>query len=296
MNAQILLLGNGVNAVKNSYYWSDLINDLTRFLDLPPISPNSEKQFPLLYEQIFLTNLKNKKYEETKIKTFIAEKTEKIAPNALHDRIKTMHFSDIITTNYDYVIEKAFGISSKDIANKGVVKESSYSLFRHTEIGKKRIWHAHGEIMSPKSILLGFEHYGGQLQHMRNYIVSGVRDTYKNFRSEPLITHIKKGNVQNNSWLDLFFLNDISIVGLTLDFIETDLWWLITYRARMKLTQQIPIRNSITYYYPNNLGKSNEFKIEMLNANEVKTKPLKSDHNEDFYYQVFDDIEREISK
>jgi hypothetical protein len=36
------------------------------------------------------------------------------------------------------------------------------------------------------------------------------------------------------SWLDVFFRDDIHIVGLGLDYTEIDLWWALTYKARLK--------------------------------------------------------------
>ena len=41
------------------------------------------------------------------------------------------------------------------------------------------------------------------------------------------------------------FLNNIYIVGLTLGFNEYHLWWLITYRNRMKIKEGLPFRNII---------------------------------------------------
>jgi hypothetical protein len=248
--------------------------------------------FPLLYEEIYLSSLKRKIVDEYRLKSFIAEKVNQIEPNEVHKRISTLGFSNILTTNYDHIIENALGFEHKDIDNKGKVKESLYSVFRHTQMNGTQIWHIHGEINSPNTILLGYEQYSGQLQHIRNYIVSGTGNIYKSFRSPSLFSLIKKGQVDSNSWLDLFFTQNIHIVGLTLDFIESDLWWLITYRARMKLEKKLPIKNSITYYYPGNFERGIQVKLEMFSANEILTEPISNEHDLSYYQKVFDYIEK----
>jgi hypothetical protein len=289
MAKNVLLLGNGINDVTNSYKWMDLINDIVNFLDIKSLNGLKEKPFPLLYEEIFLTNLRGKKVSEFEIKSFIAEKIKRITPNKVHELIKSLNLTDIMTTNYDYTIEKSLGDSSEVLNDKGVVKQNLYNIFRHTEVNGCKVWHIHGELDRPNTILLGYEHYSGQLQQMRNYIVLGTGTAYKK-QFPPLIKQLKKGRVNNNSWLDIFFTKDIHIIGLSLDFIELDLWWLLTFRARKILEKQISITNKIVYYYPKPLDKAIQNKLEILRANEVRTEAFGKSHNIDYYRDVFDAI------
>jgi hypothetical protein len=286
MAKNVLLLGNGINDVTNSYKWMDLIDDIVNFLEIKNINGLKEKPFPLLYEEIFLTNLRGKKVSELKIKSFIAEKIKRISPNKVHELIKSLNPTDIITTNYDYTIEKSLGSSGSILSDKGVVKQNLYSIFRHTEGNGCKVWHIHGELNRPNSILLGYEQYSGQLQQMRNYIALGTGDAYKK-QFPPLIKQLKKGKVDNNSWLDIFFTQDIHIVGLSLDFIELDLWWLLTFRARRVLENRFSITNKIVYYYPQSLEKKIQNKLEILRANEVKTEAYGNAHNIEYYQDVF---------
>ena len=147
------------------------------------------------------------------------------------------------------------------------------------------MWHIHGELNRPNSILLGYEQYSGQLQQMRNYIALGTGDAYKK-QFPPLIKQLKKGKVDNNSWLDIFFTKDIHIIGLSLDFIELDLWWLLTFRARRVLEKRFSITNKIVYYYPQSLEKKIQNKLEILRANEVKTEAYGNAHNIEYYQDV----------
>lgn len=48
------------------------------------------------------------------------------------------------------------------------------------------------------------------------------------------------------SWVDLFFSSNIHIIGLSLDYSETDLWWILNKRARLALS--LPIKNQIHFH------------------------------------------------
>lgn len=295
LKEQVLLLGNGINDVTSHYKWSDLIADLINYAGLKTIRIDEKKPFPLLYEEIYLTNLKSNKLSETKLKNFITQKMTALVPNSVHERISSFGFADIITTNYDYTIEKAHRSSDKadELRNSGAIREKRYSVFRSKQIQNTKIWHVHGEIDNPNSILLGNEHYGGNLQHIRSYVVDGA--SYSSFKSPSLISLIKRKGIKNYSWVDLIFTRDVHIVGFTLDFIELDLWWLITYRARKKLERALPINNRLTYYYPKEYEEAIRFKLEMLEANEVSTVGIGNKHDKLYYTQVLNHIENEVN-
>ena len=294
MKKHALLLGNGVNDVTNSYKWSNLVKDVAKYLNISNLSIVKDKPFSLLYEEMFLRNLRGRRYSEDNLKSFIAKTMMGINPNELHAVIRSLDFSDILTTNYDYAMEKCIADTSMNWEDKGIVKQSHYNLFRRNELNGCKIWHMHGEINKPNTILLGYEHYSGQLQHMRNYVVSGTGSAYQK-RFPPLIKLLKNGKAENNSWLDMFFTRDIHVVGLTLDFVELDLWWLLTYRARTILEKRLPIGNQIIYYYPKSLENQIQFKLDMLRANEVIPKALGDKPDMAYYEAVFDTIKKNAS-
>jgi hypothetical protein len=126
-------------------------------------------------------------------------------------------------------------------------------------VANKKFWHLHGDIQNIGSINLGYEHYCGQLQKMREYVTG----TYKcskeelNKKFEKALLKRQYLNSPNGySWLDLFFKDNITIkiIGLRLDFEEIDLWWLLTYRAKIlykgKSADHTPKNNFIKYYVP----------------------------------------------
>ena len=226
MAKPIILVGNGINNISNSVSWSQLLEDLIDDLGVS-VDKNAinNKPFPLLYEEIYIKSLQKGDLKERELKQTISEKVGVIAANEIHHRITNGTFSDILTTNYELTLESCISIEDK-IRNKAIKREIKYSVYRRGEINDINFWHIHGDMTRPASILLGYEHYSGQLQMMREYAHYGPKK--KNYN--PLERRLGKEGYKTNSWIDHFFTGKIHIVGLTLDFIETDLWWLITYQ------------------------------------------------------------------
>ncbi|WP_421895793.1 SIR2 family protein [Marinoscillum sp.] len=199
-----------------------------------------------------------------------------------------------LTTNYDLSFEKTAGLSPKKCVNKGFIKENLYNVFRYHQTNNHKIWHIHGSETTPKTITLGYEHYSGYLQQMRNYVATGTKGIYRKADFLPLAKRIKEGNIGYESWIDLFFTNDIYIFGLNLDFVEMHLWWLLTYRSRAQVEERITIDNRIVYFYPSKYKKSTQNKLEMFRVNGVETVGVKQqgDHKMNYYKRIIDMIEK----
>jgi len=247
-----LLLGNGLNRVGADYSWEDLIRGLLEFIDPPNEIEGDGKPFPLLYEEMVQAAL-GVGLEEGKIKRHIAELITRIQGNQLHQTLRKLSLSDIVTTNYDYNVEAIWEEEPTDQDTS----ESKYSLFRSKRFPDACVWHIHGERDLPQSILLGYEHYAGYLQYMRDYATKG-REARK---APSLQSRLKEGiGPETHSWVDLLFNRNVYILGLTMDYVEMHLWWLLTWRARMKSISKYQIDNKITYIYPRFVGqeKKNE--------------------------------------
>lgn len=289
---KVFLIGNDINNATASYSWENLLKDLTKYAGLKTLPNMLNKPFPLLYEEIILKTLAEGKIQENDLKKFIASKVTLLEPNNIHHAIAAMGIQHIFTTNYDCTLEQAFNGRIGKIKNIGCVKEVLFSLFRKNQIGKTNFWHIHGVSTHAQSITLGFEHYGGYLQHMRNYVVAGTKDTYKGIRFSPLELRIKKNKITHASWIDYFFTHDIEIFGLNLDVVEVHLWWLLTYRARMKATNKLTITNRIRYFYPKQYEVSSRHKLELLKACgvEVIGLPMKDGDRIGYYEKVLKKI------
>ncbi|MBQ2220346.1 MAG: hypothetical protein II419_01610, partial [Acidaminococcaceae bacterium] len=103
----------------------------------------------------------------------------------------------------------------------------------------------------PRSICLGFEQYAGSLQRIRDRIVQSTavdkeaREQGHTFALADIMAGLTPR--PEYSWFYDFFLDDVHILGLTLDVSEMDLWWLLSYRSKLIATRKLPINNKIIY-------------------------------------------------
>jgi len=297
MPNNVLLLGNGINRIKsNAYSWGDLINDLINEFCNGNINNNRSpsKPFPLLYEEILSYALSHGTGNEDSIKNYIRNKIERMLPNTCHYLIRNQNFADILTTNFDYTIEKALGEESHFELAQGYPNELKYSLFRKKvtlEPKSLSIWHLHGEAKKIGSITLGYEHYSGHLQHLREFV---KRKPKVDDQSYNLWIRLLKGKI--GSWVDYFFSHNIHIVGLGLDFSELDLWWLLVYRSRIimqvdKENGMYNIQNKIYYYHEQHKGANAQLhnKLEILKSLGVTLVPipLRNNNYQGLYTDIF---------
>jgi hypothetical protein len=245
---KVLLLGNGINRVDNDYSWDNLMGDLLEFAGLNDAVTRDEKPFPLLYEEIYLRYAALGVKKEVALKSKIKELLRNITSNALHEKVFQTQVDEILTTNYDYNLESASPNGLEGSPYIHPIKGSKYSLMRRRQVGDKVVWHIHGEKRAPGTILLGYEQYAGYLQTIRSYVISGIR--YKNLHLPSVLQRIKKRETEVLTWIDHFFFSDIYIVGLSMDFVEMHLWWLLDIRARMLLDGESGITNKIQFIYP----------------------------------------------
>lgn len=294
MDDVVLLIGNDINNINHGYEWSDLIDDLISFVGANGrIVNNNDKPFPLLYEEIFVEAQRIRKYNESDIKEFISEIISKLSPNPIHYTIANSNIRNILTTNYDLTIEKCVANNSHSLINAGIVRETSYSIFRHFKINSKNIWHIHGDANYSDSINLGYEQYCGYLQQMRNYIVTGTGNSYKE-KLDPLTKRLKVGFPEKYSWLDYFFTSDVHIIGLRLDYVEIHLWWLLTFRKRSLIKNKFPDTNRIYYYYPEGLQVEIKDKLDLLRSAGVIT--IAQEYDESNRLPYYDNILNTILK
>jgi len=290
MKTYSLLIGNDINNLVPDNSWKDLLNDIVKFCGAEKLVTNyNNKPFPLLYEEIFLKSLRQADRDERELKKFISSKVSKISANEIHERINALPVKDIITTNYEFTLE-----SSVPGSNSGITDERLYSIFRHYEANGKRYWHVHGDCRNPNSINLGFEHYGGQLQLIRNFVVTGTNYTTKAISKLPLIRRLEDNKLYGHSWIELFFTTDIYIAGLSLDFVETDLWWLLTYRARQKFYRKHPaVKNNIFYFIPSEFAAKSKEKTDLMHATGITViDHLSGADKKAYYHSVLDIIEK----
>ncbi len=272
-----ILLGNGANRCSGGPCWGKLVRDLWQDADLGvPYSGNREKPFPLVYEEIVLRSLHRQSGDEKRIKRKIAELSSDMQSDVIHREIMAADADELLTTNYDQALEMAVGLDARDLKNDGYIRERRYSLFRRHAANGKVVWHIHGMCSKPDTIALGYDHYSGHLQQIRLYVTTGL--TYSSKGAIPRLTDRLKasGDVHILSWVDLFFTHSVYILGLSLDFVEIHLWWLLAYRARLAGVKGIRVRNRVCYLTPNGpeRQKNRRAVLELLEAYGVEVVPL----------------------
>lgn len=261
---KVLLLGNGINRIDNDYAWDDLMDDLLAYVGLQhAISPDG-KPFPLLYEEMYLRWQDREDASELDLKNKIRQLLRLIRSNDLHREAMSLPVDEIMTTNYDYNLEATLKGGLRAARYIPPVKGNKYSLLRRRQAGDKVLWHIHGETAAPGTILLGYEQYAGYLQNIRNYMMVGMR--YKDFELPALHQRLKTGSREVRSWVDHFFLNDVYILGLNMDFVEMHLWWILDYRARLIQNERIHIDNKLIFLYPSHETSWIKSRIDLLCA------------------------------
>lgn len=240
-----ILYGNGVNLLVGAPKWDDLLvkidNTWNSSKSLSCITPPT-----IQYDQLELTsNTSSKKLLDNLCLTISGP-----WKNLIYEQLANMCDVNFLTTNYDLTLESYFASPLK-IGKEVIFNLFSYYCEEHNDTekgngvslyGKGNIWHIHGDIMRPDSIILGYNHYCKQITKIREYIpslyVSQLPSSYGS-------RHAVGGDWSGKSWIDLFFRSDVFIIGLGLGFAELDLWWILDLWARCKKAKLVS--NRIVY-------------------------------------------------
>lgn len=261
---KVLLLGNGVNRIDNNYSWKNLMDDLLDQTGMANAIALEDKPFPLLYEELYLRLASYQAHPEVKIKELIAKLVRNVKANDLHRQAMKLNIDEILTTNYDYNLEATVHGGVKYSKVIPPVKGSKYSVIRRRKAGTKVIWHIHGECAAPGSILLGYHQYAGYLQSIRNYVTVGLK--FKDLSFEPLTKRLRDGDNEIRTWIDHFFMSDVYILGLNMDFVEMHLWLLLNLRGRFYNNSTKPFLNKVVYMYPAPEAAAIKPRIDLLCA------------------------------
>ena len=283
-----LFFGNGINNLSNKpISWNHLLNSLKEKNNFDNGSlPNT-----LIYERALFQNHKDEDIREMEfeLKSKIAKQLAVIQTNEFYKKLIDLNCKNYLTTNYDYALEKRF--EAEGMQHSGNNTEDIYSVRRFTSVTTPsqkeicKIWHLHGEIGKPLSIMLGFDQYCGSVSKIDGYI----KGTYE-FRENKKPVYIRRielklqeNKFDDRSWAELFFNTNIHILGFSLDFSETDIWWLLIKRARMisdKKTSHL-IKNEIYFYTPEEISQQQEGTLKSFKVHVIKTS--RENGWEDFY-------------
>ena len=172
-----LFIGNGINRLTDDTSWEQVLDSLAKFAPEPEhnliMRDIKDKPFTLVFEEIFLRSAKARHTTELELKKEAVRLINTIPNSEYHARIMKTGAKHILTTNYDYNLEKGSGVERRKASSSGKPK---YSLFRRYRVGNQCVWHIHGEASNPDSLALGHNHYAGLLHHIREYLVTRSPD------------------------------------------------------------------------------------------------------------------------
>lgn len=295
--SQTVLFGNGINLLTpGNPTWGDLLTSIAKE-KLEETIPNTLRYEAIIVKKPYrdepnqlitadgkaLVDVDGKalyaagERVEDRLKKDIAERVSSFVPNVAYEIIADLPVDHFITTNYDNTLLRTKGIPPQVDCYR---QERIYSIRRRYEwMGKNGIqtyWPIHGNVETPSSIMLGFDHYCGSLSKIESY----VKGYYELPGGDRIPSMAQKSQMDNKpalySWIDLFFFSDIHIIGIELAYEEMDLWWILNKRRRMKQKGYVMINNRIIYYPVAELSRDKRqllygFDVEIIDLENYST-------------------------
>ncbi|WP_434137041.1 SIR2 family protein (plasmid) [Pseudomonas luteola] len=288
-----LLLGNGINRAAMQKEWVQILQELAYEFQADDLLLQLEtKPLSMFIEELCARQNIRFNQAEHAVKVSFAKLLKQIEPIEAHRRV-CEPFEVIMTTNYDFTIEEAFvgPLHSPEFT----APESRYSLFRRHRAGSRYIWHVHGDVARPSSMVLGYDHYAGSLQKIRNYVTGMISVKKIPYQvSSPVKNGILDFTAHRNvySWVDFFLRDHIHIVGLGMDFTEIDLWWLLLHKRR-----RAHQTGRVFYYHISVSGAPTETAVtSLLRSLGVEVVTIVGKKYVDCYLRVADSIEQRIAQ
>lgn len=292
-----ILYGNGLNRMStDDPQWEELLKSVCKegTSPLDNTVPNAMK-----CEEIYLadkadpvgTNRLLSKSDLFKVKKKIADASKLVTGNVYYDRLAHLDVVEYMTTNCDaalnHMLEK-YGMQIKDFNSEEIL----YSTCRHCTYGEplKRIWNLHGFAKSPSSIMVGLDQYWGSVAKLQN-----IQDNEK-----PILKRLERGKHQVYCWADLFYVSNVHIVGFSMNYAETDIWWVLSERMRRMKENPGLIQNEIHFYYIQEGKESRSFEMLLKSMGVTVHKYRLNKHLRKnvrwvrLYDQIFADLEDSI--
>lgn len=224
MTEKTLFIGNGLNrTLNNGMAWGDLMARLGAHAHNRIDAP-----FPIEYEAIAAQlggqlGYFGDPYKDLRSKIADLSAEQMLEPYAVHQRYRDLPFDHFVTTNYDTVFESMYSNNVQAIANIGSTRNILTAVSKNDRVD---FYHAHGVAKWKNTICLGHDHYASLIGKIRKEFQIRDDNNYSYLSSV-----ILKMRESTKTWPEYLFTNDVAIVGLSLDYCEIDLWWLLSLRA-----------------------------------------------------------------
>ena len=163
----------------------------------------------------------------------------------------------------------------------GYLMHTFYDMEKNDD--PKLIWHIHGEINKPDSIILG--HYG----YFK--LIGKILEKPKKVAKSPDNDDLGKPK----SWPDLFIDSDLYVLGYSFDIAEIDLWGLLSLKRNAKNSGSV-----VFYELPNPEEELQTAKWDLMRSKNVEIKHSgfvfdrkpTDDEYYNFYCEAINDIRR----
>lgn len=296
-----LFIGNGLNrCLINGVPWAKLLEGTANGYGT---SYYEDSEMPMEFERIINEYLQNsyqsnlgidRKDIYITVKRNIANMVNgvRLDPVCIHRKIPFSKVNNIITTNYDLLLEDAIGGVNKVVFNGNIKYLEKKTAVSNNELS---IYHAHGVADYPDTICLGYEHYMGLVEHLR----SGINTKHKKAKDINICEILNKTAKPGDTWGEKFYTSDVAIIGFGLPSCETDIWWLLTHRAYLFNTNYNQaskfLKNKIVYYeiVDGDIDPKIQYKHQLLKNLHVDVKLKLKSSDETFemkYQEIFDEI------
>lgn len=283
-----ILYGNGINLLnEGALTWDNLLSRIDSKWNMQGGLQCVETPNTIQYDQLELTS----QYPSNQLLDNLCDVIRGPWRNDVYNRLSKIQQVNYLTTNYDLSLESYFHRNQQ----KG--KEVLYNLYSYYSsldvnslYSVGNIWHIHGDINRQQSIILGYDHYCKQINKIQKYIPWTRKEISKIVQQGDSIGQKWAGK----SWVDLFFMSDVYIVGLGLGFAELDLWWILDLWARCKKAKVVS--NSIEYLDAIQHGHSSckPTFMQTLNDFGIGYQPFKGESYANAYEQCLEYIESKL--
>ena len=188
----------------------------------------------------------------------------------------------VLTTNYSLEFEKStiesFTENKAYRCYKKPKKQNThqelFGIYQCTELpygNLPLLWHIHGTALRKDSLIMGQLYYGQLLSEVTERAAT-VNKKYQNAIHQKLSYRLE-------SWIDYFLLGDVHIFGFGLDFSESDLWWLLSYKKSV-------LPEARTYFYGSDITDEQRLMLECYKV-EIPNTPVMEESGTDRYINFY---------
>lgn len=219
--ARVLFLGNGVNLVADrnkAYAWSEALNRLeealvpAQFRSVPWDAPDNDLSYGLRLQRIL--NFKDMSITASDAWSEWLKEVRNLQPTFVHRLLASLtnkgDFSEIMTTNYDFAIERAF------VSKFNEPKDETNCILLHPEakdaaINELKVWHLHGHAAQSENVVMSMDSYRKAI--------------HKHMAAE--------GSIQTSEelgWMDSFCNKEVHVCGFSFHPEELLIWYALEQR------------------------------------------------------------------